>query len=411
MSSDAATSFPKDRIKVLLLENVHTSAHELFKAEGFHLETVAGALSEDELCKRVEDVHVLGIRSKTRVTAKVLGSARRLLTLGCFCIGTNQVDLATANKRGVPVFNAPFSNTRSVAEMILAEVVMLSRRLGDRAREMHSGQWRKVSTGSFEVRGKTLGIVGYGHIGRQVGVIAEFMGMKVVFFDVAAKLPMGNNRAVKTLDELLAQSDFVTLHVPETPQTRGMIGAHELATMPKGAYLLNASRGTVVDIPALAKALESGHVGGAAIDVFPEEPETNSDGFKTPLQGLGNVVMTPHIGGSTAEAQEAIGREVGAALVKFVNVGVTTGAVNFPHIDLPMTPGKHRILNVHRNVPGVLRDINRLVSERGANIAAQVLATDPEIGYLIMDLDQDVSNDVKDAVAALVTNVRTRILY
>ncbi len=411
MSSDAATSFPKDRIKVLLLENVHTSAHELFNAEGFHLETAAGALSEDELCKRVEDVHVLGIRSKTRVTAKVLGSARRLLTLGCFCIGTNQVDLATAHKRGVPVFNAPFSNTRSVAEMILAEVVMLSRRLGDRAREMHAGQWRKVSTGSFEVRGKTLGIVGYGHIGRQVGVIAEFMGMKVVFFDVAAKLPMGNNRAVKTLDELLAQSDFVTLHVPETPQTRGMIGAHELATMPEGAYLLNASRGTVVDIPALAEALKSGHVGGAAIDVFPEEPETNSDGFKTPLQGLGNVVMTPHIGGSTAEAQEAIGREVGAALVKFVNVGVTTGAVNFPHIDLPMTPGKHRILNVHRNVPGVLRDINRLVSDRGANIAAQVLATDPEIGYLVMDLDQDVSNDVKDAVAALETNVRTRILY
>lgn len=411
MSSDAPTSFPKDRIKVLLLENIHTSAHELFNAEGFHLETVAGALSEDELCKRVEDVHVLGIRSKSRVTAKVLGSARRLLTLGCFCIGTNQVDLAAANKRGVPVFNAPFSNTRSVAEMILAEVVMLSRRLGDRVREMHGGQWRKVSTGSYEVRGKTLGIVGYGHIGRQVGVIAEFMGMKVVFFDIAAKLPMGNNHAVKTLDELLGQSDFVTLHVPETPQTRGMIGAHELAAMKPGAYLLNASRGTVVDIPALAEALKSGHVGGAAIDVFPEEPETNSDGFKTPLQGLGNVVMTPHIGGSTAEAQEAIGREVGAALIKFVNVGVTTGAVNFPHIDLPMTPGKHRILNVHRNVPGVLRDINRIVSERGANIAAQVLATDPDIGYLVMDLDQDVSNDVKDAVAALQTNVRTRILY
>jgi D-3-phosphoglycerate dehydrogenase / 2-oxoglutarate reductase len=411
MSSDAATSFPKDRIKVLLLENVHPSAHELFHAEGFHLETVAGALSEDELCKRVEDVHVLGIRSKTRVTAKVLGSARRLLTLGCFCIGTNQVDLATANKRGVPVFNAPFSNTRSVAEMILAEVVMLSRRLGDRSREMHAGQWRKVSTSSFEIRHKTLGIVGYGHIGRQIGVIAEAMGMNVVFFDIAARLPMGNNRAVKTLDELLAQSDFVTLHVPETPQTRGMIGAHELATMKAGAYLLNASRGTVVDIPALAEALKSGHVGGAAIDVFPEEPETNSDGFKTPLQGLGNVIMTPHIGGSTAEAQEAIGREVGAALIKLVNVGVTTGAVNFPQVELPMTPGKHRILNVHRNVPGVLRDINRLVSERGANIAAQVLATDPEIGYLVMDLDQDVSNDVKDAVAALGTNVRTRILY
>ena len=411
MTSDAPTSFPKDRIKVLLLENIHPSAHELFNGEGFHLETVAGALSEDELTKKLEDVHVLGIRSKTKVTAKALASARRLLTLGCFCIGTNQVDLVAANKHGVPVFNAPFSNTRSVAEMILAEIVMLSRRLADRAREMHAGQWRKVATGSFEVRGKTLGIVGYGHIGRQIGVIAEFMGMRVVFFDVVAKLPMGNNHATKTLEELLGQSDFVTLHVPETKQTRGMIGAPQLAAMRKGAYLLNASRGTVVDIPALAEALKSGHVAGAAIDVFPEEPETNSDGFATPLRGLANVIMTPHIGGSTAEAQEAIGREVGAALIKFVNVGVTTGAVNFPHIDLPMTPGKHRILNVHRNVPGVLRDINRLVSDMGANIAAQVLSTDPEIGYLVMDLDQDVALGVKNAVAALETNIRTRILY
>jgi D-3-phosphoglycerate dehydrogenase len=411
VTSDAPTSFPKDRIKVLLLENIHPSAHELFNVEGFHLETVAGALSEGELTKKLEDVHVLGIRSKTKVTARALASARRLLTLGCFCIGTNQVDLVAANKHGVPVFNAPFSNTRSVAEMILAEIVMLSRRLADRAREMHAGQWRKVATGSFEVRGKTLGIVGYGHIGRQIGVIAEFMGMRVVFFDVVAKLPMGNNHATKTLEELLGQSDFVTLHVPETKQTRGMIGAPQLAAMRKGAYLLNASRGTVVDIPALAEALKSGHVAGAAIDVFPEEPETNSDGFTTPLRGLPNVVMTPHIGGSTAEAQEAIGREVGAALIKFVNVGVTTGAVNFPHVDLPMTPGKHRILNVHRNVPGVLRDINRLVSDMGANIAAQVLSTDPEIGYLVMDLDQDVALGVKNAMAALDTNIRTRILY
>jgi D-3-phosphoglycerate dehydrogenase len=411
VTSDAPTSFPKDRIKVLLLENVHPSAHELFNAEGFHLETAPGALGEEELAKRIEDVHVLGIRSKTRVTKKVLANARRLLTLGCFCIGTNQVDLAEANRKGVPVFNAPFSNTRSVAEMILAEVVMLSRRLGDRSREMHLGQWRKVATGSFEVRHKTLGIIGYGHIGRQIGVIAESMGMNVIFFDIAARLPMGNNVPVKTLDDLLGQADFVTLHVPETPQTRGMIGAPQLAAMKPGSYLLNASRGTVVDIPALAEALKSGHVAGAAIDVFPEEPETNSDGFKTQLQGLPNVVMTPHIGGSTAEAQEAIGREVGAALIKFINAGATTGAVNFPHIELPMTPGKHRILNVHRNVPGVLRDINRIVSDKGANIAAQVLATDPDIGYLVMDLDQDVSGDVKDAVAALQTNVRTRILY
>lgn len=412
MTSDAPThSFPKDQIKVLLLENIHTSAHEIFQSEGFQLEKVSGALGEDELARKIEDVHVLGIRSKTRVTEKALSNARRLLTLGCFCIGTNQVDLAAAHRRGIPVFNAPFSNTRSVAEMILAEIVMLSRRLGDRVREMHVGQWRKVATGSFEIRGKTLGIVGYGHIGRQIGVIAEALGMRVLFFDVIAKLPMGNNRATKTLDELLAQSDFVTLHVPETPQTRGMIAARELAQMRAGSYLLNASRGTVVDIPALAEALGSGHVAGAAIDVFPEEPETNSDGFATPLRGLANVVMTPHIGGSTAEAQEAIGREVGAALTKFVNAGVTTGAVNFPQIDLPLTPGKHRILNVHRNVPGVLRDINRIVSEKGANIAAQVLATDPDIGYLVMDLDQDVSRDVKNAMAVLETSLKTRILY
>jgi D-3-phosphoglycerate dehydrogenase len=276
---------------------------------------------------------------------------------------------------------------------------------------MHAGQWRKMATGSFEVREKTLGIIGYGHIGRQVGVIAEALGMRVLFFDTAAKLPMGNNHSTKSLDELLAQSDFVTCHVPETPQTRGMIGAREIATMRPGGYLLNASRGTVVDVVALAEAIKGGHLAGAAVDVFPQEPETNSDGFETPLRGLPNVVMTPHIGGSTAEAQEAIGREVAAALVKFVNGGVTTGAVNFPPVDVPPTPGKHRILNVHRNVPGVLRDINRIVSEKGANIAAQVLATDPDIGYLVMDLDEDVSRDVKNAMATLETSIKTRILY
>jgi D-3-phosphoglycerate dehydrogenase len=411
VSDRPPTSFPKDRIKVLLLENVHPSAHELFRADGVHLETHPGALSEEELARRIEDVHVLGIRSKTRITERVLGGARRLLALGCFCIGTNQVDLPGANRRGIPVFNAPFSNTRSVAEMIMSEIVMLARRLGDRAREMHAGQWRKVATGSFEVRNKTLGIVGYGHIGRQVGVIAEALGMRVLFFDVAAKLPMGNNRATKTLEELLAASDFVTLHVPETPQTRGMMGPSGLAAMRAGSYLLNASRGTVVDIGALAEALKSGHLAGAAIDVFPVEPETNADSFASPLQGLPNVVMTPHIGGSTAEAQAAIGTEVGAALIKFVNGGVTTGAVNFPQVDAPPTPGKHRILNVHRNVPGVLRDINRIVSEKGANIATQVLATDPDIGYLVMDLDQDVSLEVKNAVAVLETSIKTRILY
>jgi D-3-phosphoglycerate dehydrogenase / 2-oxoglutarate reductase len=411
VTSPALTSFPKDRIKVLLLENIHPSAHEIFNGEGFHLETLPGALGEEELAARIEDVHVLGIRSKTRVTDRVLANGRRLLSVGCFCIGTNQVDLAGANRRGIPVFNAPFSNTRSVAELVIAEVVMLARRLSDRVGEMHAGQWRKVATGSYEIRGKTLGIIGYGHIGRQVGVLAEAMGMRVAFFDIAARLPMGNNHPTKTLDDLLGQSDFVTLHVPETPQTKGMFGANEIAKMRAGASLLNLSRGTVVDIDALAAGLKSGHVGGAAIDVYPEEPEKNSDGFKTPLRGLSNVIITPHIGGSTAEAQEAIGREVGNALTHFVNAGVTAGAVNFPQLDAAVPQDKHRILNVHKNVPGVLRDINRIVSDLGANIAGQLLATDPEIGYLIMDLDQGVSRDVKNAIAAIDANIKTRILF
>jgi D-3-phosphoglycerate dehydrogenase len=410
VSNAAATSFPKDRIKVLLLENIHPSAHELFRSEGFHLETLPGALGPEELAARIEDVHILGIRSKTRITEVALAKARRLLAVGCFCIGTNQVDLDGANRRGIPVFNAPFSNTRSVAEMIMAEIIMLARHLGDRSREMHAGAWRKTASGSFEVRGKTLGIIGYGRIGRQVGVIAESLGLRVIFCDITARLPMGNNRLM-TLDELLAESDYVTLHVPETTQTRGMISTREVALMKRGACLLNASRGTVVDIDALAAGVKSGHLGGCAIDVFPEEPEKNSDGFATPLQTLPNVVMTPHIGGSTAEAQEAIGREVGSALIKFVNAGVTAGAVNFPNVDSMLTPGQHRILNVHKNVPGVLRDINHIVSDKGANIAAQVLATDANIGYLVMDIDQDVSLDVKNAIAALKTSLKTRILY
>jgi len=407
----AATSFPKSEIKILLLENIHPVAGEAFSADGFHVETASSALPEAELAARVRDVHVLGIRSKTQVTPKVLDVARRLLAVGAFCIGTNQVALDHANRRGVAVFNAPFSNTRSVAELILAEIVVLSRHLGDRSREVHDGRWRKVAAGSHEVRGHTLGIVGYGHIGSQVGVLAEAFGMRVVFHDIMAKLPMGNNRAVAKLDDLLAQSDFVTLHVPETAQTRDLIGADELAKMKKGACLLNASRGTVVVIDALADALKRGHVGGAAVDVYPTEPESNSDGFHSPLRGLANVILTPHIGGSTEEAQEAIGREVSAALMKFVNAGATTASVNFPQVELPLTKNAHRILNVHRNVPGVLRDINRIVSEKNANISAQMLATDANIGYLVMDLDHAVSTEVKNAIAALDTNIRTRILF
>ncbi|HZJ65868.1 MAG TPA: phosphoglycerate dehydrogenase [Kofleriaceae bacterium] len=405
------TSFPKSDIKILLLENVHPVAAEAFRQEGFQVDIVKAALPESELAARVRDVHVLGIRSKTQVTPTVLDEARRMLSVGAFCIGTNQISLGHANRRGVPVFNAPFSNTRSVAELILAEIVMLSRHLGDRSREVHEGRWRKVAAGSHEVRGRTIGIVGYGHIGRQVGVLAEGFGMRVVFFDIAARLPMGNNRALPTLDEVLATSDFVTLHVPETPQTRNMIGATELARMKPGACLLNASRGTVVQIDALADAIRRGHVAGAAVDVYPDEPESNSDDFATALRNLPNVILTPHIGGSTEEAQEAIGREVSAALIKYINSGATTGAVNFPQIELPLTPDTHRILNVHKNVPGVLRDINRIVSDHNANIRAQVLSTDADIGYLIMDLEQDVARDVKRAIAALPTSIKTRILF
>lgn len=405
------TSFPKSEIKILLLENVHPVAAEAFRVEGFQVETLKGSIPESELIEKVRDAHVVGLRSKTQITPAVLDAARRLLSVGAFCIGTNQIATAHANHRGVPVFNAPFSNTRSVAELILAEVVMLSRHLGDRSREVHDGKWHKVATGSHEVRGRTLGIVGYGHIGSQVGVLAEAFGMRVVFFDILAKLPMGNNRAMASLHEVLATSDFVTLHVPETPQTKNMFGSAELAAMKPGACLLNASRGTVVDIDALAEALRRGHVGGAAVDVYPQEPEKNSDGFASPLRGLPNVILTPHIGGSTEEAQEAIGREVSAALIKYINTGATTGAVNFPHIEVPITKGAHRILNVHKNVPGVLRDINKIVSDMNANIRAQVLATDPEIGYLIVDLDQDVSQDVKKGIAALDTSIKTRILF
>jgi D-3-phosphoglycerate dehydrogenase len=405
------TSFPKTEIKILLLENIHPIAAEAFRAEGFQVETTRAAMPEAELAQRVRDIHVLGIRSKTQVTPVVLDEARRMLAVGAFCIGTNQIALGHANRRGVPAFNAPFSNTRSVAELMIAEIVMLSRHLGDRSREVHDGRWRKVASGSHEVRGRTIGIVGYGHIGSQVGVLAEAFGMRVVFFDIASKLPMGNNRAMTRLGDVLEAADFVTLHVPETALTRDMIGAEELARMKPGACLLNASRGSVVEIDALADAIRRGHIGGAAIDVYPEEPEGNSDGFASPLRGLPNVILTPHIGGSTEEAQEAIGREVSSALIKHVNTGATTGAVNFPHIELPLDEGAHRILNVHRNVPGVLRDINRIVSDHEANIRAQVLSTDPDIGYLLMDLDQDVSQDVKRAIASLPTSIKTRILF
>jgi D-3-phosphoglycerate dehydrogenase len=406
----AETSFPKSQIRVLLTEKIHESAQEIFRLEGFQVETCAGALGEDALVEKVRDVHVLGIRSRTQVTDRVLSEARRLLTLGAFCIGTNQVALETASERGVPVFNAPFSNTRSVAELVIAEIIALARRLADRSREMHEGRWRK-GVPSYEIRGKTLGIVGYGHIGTQVGVLAEAVGMQVLFHDIAPKLPMGNNRPAESLEAVLAQADFVTLHVPETPLTRGLMGERELARMKPGAYLLNLSRGSVVDVGALAKALRSGHLGGAAADVFPAEPDGNTDDFVTELRGAPNVILTPHVGGSTEEAQEAIGREVGTALVRFVNTGATTGSVNFPHVEPPPLRDRHRLLNVHRNVPGVLSRINKIVSDAQANIESQILATTPAIGYLVMDLNREVSKEVRLQMSALDTSIRTRVLY
>ena len=412
MPSAPPTSFPKTEIKVLLLENVHESAHEIFRGQGFQIESIPRALKEDELIAKLsEGVHLLGIRSKTHVSAKALEAGKRLLSIGAFCIGTNQIDLEAANKCGVPVFNAPFSNTRSVAELVICEVVMLARQLGDRSSEVHQGKWRKVATSSYELRGKTLGIVGYGHIGSQVGVLAEAMGMRVISHDIRATLPMGNNKGVASLDQLLAESDFVTLHVPETPLTKKMIGDAEIAKMKDGAYLLNLSRGTVVDIDALARAIKSKKLGGAGLDVYPDEPESNSDDFTSVVRGLPNVVLTPHIGGSTLEAQEAIGREVANVLTKMTNAGATAGSVNFPQVDLQPMPGAHRVLNVHRNVPGVLRDINKLVSDRNANVLGQLLATDANIGYLVMDLDKEVANDVRHAIAALDTSIKTRILY
>lgn len=406
-----ASPAPAAPIKVLLLENIHPSADETFAGSGIVIERRSGALKEDDLARALGGVHLLGIRSKTRVTDRVLAAAPELLGVGCFCIGVNQVDLTAANRRGIPVYNAPFSNTRSVAEMVIGEIIALARQLGDRSREVHAGVWRKVASSCYEVRGKTLGLVGYGHIGKQLGVLAEALGMRVVFHDIMAKLPMGNNRSVPALGDLLAQSDFVSLHVPETAETKNLIGAAELARMRRGAYLINASRGSVVVIPALAEALRSGHLAGAAVDVYPSEPESNSDGFVTELQGLANVILTPHIGGSTEEAQEAIGREVSHTLTRFVTSGATTGAVNFPQVDLPPYKNAHRILNVHRNVPGVLRDVNKIVSDLNANIDSQYLSTDPNIGYLIMDLEGDVSTEVSGRIEALPTNIRTRVLY
>lgn len=406
-----AYSFPKEKIKILLLEGVHPAAVERLRDAGYSAETLPHALDEAALCEAVRSVHFLGIRSATQVTPTVLSAAKHLTAIGCFCIGTNQVALEEAARRGVVVFNAPFSNTRSVAELTVAEIVMLARRAAQKSMEVHAGRWDKSARGCVEVRHKTIGIVGYGHIGPQVGLLAEAFGMKVYYYDIVPKLPLGNAEPVNSLKELLGMVDAVTLHVPETPQTKNMIGPAELAAMRPGSFLLNLSRGSVVVIDALRDALVSGHLAGAAIDVFPEEPKSNAERFASPLCGLANVILTPHIGGSTFEAQRNIGLEVANAIIKYSDTGSTTGAVNFPQVELPILGESHRILNIHRNVPGVLRDINRVIAEMGGNIRAQYLSTTTDIGYLITDVDRTISRAVKERIEGLETNIRTRLLF
>ncbi len=407
-----ATSFDKNRIRILLLEGVHPCAVETLAADGYHNVTrLDHALQGDELAGALDEVHILGIRSRTRLTGEVLAAAPRLIAVGCFCIGTNQVDLHAATLKGVPVFNAPYSNTRSVAELVLAEAILLLRGVPRKTMQMHEGVWQKSAAAAFEVRGKTLGVIGYGNIGSQLGVLAEGLGMNVVFHDVVRKLNLGNARQIDDLDELLGMADVVSLHVPSTPATAGLMGARRLARMKPEAVLINASRGNVVDIPALAARLREGALLGAAIDVFPEEPKSNNEPFLSELRGLPNVILTPHIGGSTEEAQENIGLEVAEKLVRYSDNGSTRSAVNFPEVALPEHPGQHRLLHIHRNVPGILTAINTALSGADVNVAGQYLQTQGEIGYVVIDIDADYSQDVRAALTAIDGTIRTRVLY
>lgn len=408
------TSYPKQEIRVLLLEGVSASAIDTFKAAGYsQIELHDKSLPEDELKRRIAEAHLIGIRSRTQLTAEVLAHAKRLIAVGCFCIGTNQVNLEAAQGLGIPVFNAPYSNTRSVAELVLAEAILLMRRIPQKNAECHRGGWSKSASGSSEVRDKVLGIVGYGHIGTQVGLLAEGLGMRVIFHDIEPKLTLGNARAAASLDDLLQRSDIVTLHVPETPQTAMMIDAGRLAKMRKGSALINASRGTVVDIEALAQSLRSGHLSGAAVDVFPLEPKANDEAFVSPLIGMDNVILTPHIGGSTLEAQDNIGIEVAAKLVRYSDNGSTLSAVNFPEATLPEHPHSHRLLHIHRNMPGMLSRINEIFSQQNINIDGQYLQTNANIGYVVADVSttQAQAAELKDALAAIPGTLRTRVLY
>jgi D-3-phosphoglycerate dehydrogenase len=412
MSKQALTSFPKEKINILFLENISEKAVQQFKQNGYaNVKKIAGALSEEELIKEIKDVHLIGIRSKTQITPKVLAAAKKLQAIGCFCIGVNQVDIKAASKKGVVVFNAPYSNTRSVAELVIGISTMLIRRISDKNMAAHNGIWMKEAKGSFELRGKTLGLVGYGNIGSQVSVLAEAIGMKVMFHDTETKLPLGNAVAAKNLKELLSASDIVSLHVPETPQTKNLINKTNLKYFKKGALLLNYARGEVVDLKALAEAIKDGLIGGAGIDVFPVEPEKNGDAFTTPLQGLPNVILTPHIGGSTEEAQQNIGEDVSIKLFQYLERGITNGSHSVPAIALPPVEGAHRILHMHNNVPGVLSAINTALSKNNINIVGQYLKTNDEIGYVVLDVDTKLSKRALELLKEVKDTIKVRMLY
>ncbi len=412
MSKQTTTSYPKEKINILFLENISDKALQQFKQNGYiNVRKLNGALSEDELINAVKDVHLLGIRSKTQITQKVLDAATKLQAIGCFCIGVNQVNLKAARKNGVAVFNAPYSNTRSVAELVIGLAIMLIRRIPDKNKSAHAGIWMKEAKGSYELRGKTLGLVGYGNIGSQVSVLAESLGMKVLFYDVETKLPLGNATAAKSLKDLVSNSNIVSLHVPETVQTKNLINKNIIKQFKPGSILINYARGEVVDLDALSKALQDGHLSGAAIDVFPWEPEKNGDKFSTPLQGLNNVILTPHIGGSTEEAQENIGEDVSNKLFNYLERGITYGSHTVPPIILPPVEGAHRILHIHKNVPGVLSAINTQLSKYNINIVGQYLKTNDEIGYVVLDVDKKLSKQAVELLKEVKETIKVRMLY
>ena len=412
MSKNDLTSYPKDRIKVLFLENISDKAVQYFKQQGYaDVKKVAGALSEDELIKVIKDVHILGIRSKTFISKKVLDSAKKLQAIGCFCIGVNQVDLKACKQKGIAVYNAPYSNTRSVAELVIGASILLIRRILDKNKAAHNGIWNKEAKGSFELRGKTMGIIGYGNIGTQLSVMAEAMGMRVQFYDIETKLPLGNAQARKSIKEIVSSSDIISLHVPETNQTKNLINKAVLKQFKSGSILVNYARGEVVDLDALAEAIKEKHIAGAAIDVFPIEPEKNGDAFTTPLQGLPNVLLTPHIGGSTEEAQENIGEDVSIKLYQYLERGVSNGSHTIPSLSLPPVDGAHRILHIHKNVPGVLGAINTLLSKNKINIVGQYLKTNDEIGYVVLDVDSKLSKQAMALLKEVKETIKVRMLY